>query len=183
MNWSQERYINALYVAAKAHKNQKMPGSDIPYLVHINLVCMEVIAALQMETEKDGNLAMECAILHDTIEDTEVTWHELVSTFGKETADGVLALTKDEELSRPEQMKESLRRIRENPKEIWMVKMGDRISNLLKPPAYWNSEKIIQYREEAILIYETLKKGSPFLAGRLQGKIEQYQQYIKQEQG
>jgi hypothetical protein len=33
--WSQERYVAALKYAAVAHSGQKVPGSDLPYVVHV----------------------------------------------------------------------------------------------------------------------------------------------------
>ena len=56
-----------------------------------------------------------------------------------------------------------------------MVKLADRITNLQTPPSYWTTEKIIEYRQEAIEIHTALKEASPFLALRLAQKIENYQ--------
>jgi (p)ppGpp synthase/HD superfamily hydrolase len=178
-NWSQEIYIKALKKAAHAHQGQKMAGSEIPYLMHLNLVSMEVIAALSVETEHDGNLAIQCAILHDTIEDTNTTFEEIRTEFDESVANGVLALTKDENLAKPLQMADSLQRIKEQPQEIWMVKLADRITNLQAPPHYWTQDKIIRYREEGIQIYEALQDASPFLASRLAKLIEDYKAFIK----
>nr|MDZ8234966.1 HD domain-containing protein [Nostoc sp. ChiQUE02] len=178
-NWSQETYIKAFNKAAHAHQGQKIPGSEIPYIVHLNFVSMEVIAALSVETEHDGNLAIQCAILHDTIEDTDTTFKEIKTEFGESVANGVLALTKDESLAKHLQMADSLQRIKKQPQEIWMVKLADRISNLQAPPHYWTQDKIIRYREEGIQIYEALQDASPFLASRLAKLIEDYKVFIK----
>ncbi|BAY73618.1 hypothetical protein NIES25_00260 [Nostoc linckia NIES-25] len=178
-NWSQESYIKAFNKAAQAHQGQKIPGSEIPYIMHLNFVSMEVIAALNVEKERDGDLAIKCAILHDIIEDTVTTFEEIKTEFGEAIANGVLALTKDNSLEKNLQMTDSLRRIKKQPPEIWMVKLADRISNFQAPPHYWNQEKIIRYREEGIQIYETLKDASPFLASRLASKIEDYKAFIK----
>ncbi|MDZ7957980.1 MAG: HD domain-containing protein [Aulosira sp. DedQUE10] len=177
-NWSQETYIKAYKFAAHAHQGQKMPGSDIPYIMHLSFVCMEVIAALNIEQEADGNLAIQCAILHDTIEDTNTTFEQIKAEFGEAVAEGVLALTKDNSLAKHLQMADSLYRIKQQPQEIWMVKLADRISNLQSPPYYWTKDKIIRYREEAMQIYAALKDASPFLASRLDSKIESYQKFI-----
>ncbi len=75
-------------------------------------------------------------------------------------------------------MSDSLRRILEQPPKIWMVKLADRITNLQPQPLHWTQDKIIRYREEAIVIYEALKDASPFLASRLAGKIESYKTFI-----
>jgi hypothetical protein len=46
---------------------------------------------------------------------------------GNEIADGVIALSKNTILpSKEEQMKDSIARIKQQPKEVWMVKMCDR---------------------------------------------------------
>lgn len=39
------------------------------------------------------------------------------------------------------QMQDSLRRIKSQPREVWMVKMADRITNLQPPPGHWSEEK------------------------------------------
>lgn len=177
-NWSQESYIKAYRFAAQAHQGQKFPGTNIPYIMHLSFVSMEVIAALSVETEHDGNLAIQCAILHDTIEDTNTTFEEINTEFGEAVANGVLALTKDNSLEKHLQIADSLQRIKEQPREIWMVKLADRISNLQAPPHYWNQDKIIRYQQEAIKIYEALKDASPFLTSRLASKIEDYNAFI-----
>ncbi len=185
--WQQDTYIKAWNFASKAHCKQFMPGSDIPYINHIGLVTMEVISALaQPKTErmqhyqpiKFQNLAVVCALLHDTIEDTTVTFSDIETTFNKYFAQGVLALTKNTNLpTKREQMLDSLARIKEQPLEISMVKMADRITNLQPPPHYWTKEKINNYREEAQLILDELGKSNEYLAKRLDDKIQNYQQY------
>jgi (p)ppGpp synthase/HD superfamily hydrolase len=40
--WSQERYVAAPKYAAAALSGQKVPGSDLPYVVHVVMVAMEV---------------------------------------------------------------------------------------------------------------------------------------------
>ena len=70
--WSQEKYIKAYNFAAEAHKGQKVPGTDLPYIMHLSLVSMEIMAALSVENDLDGDLAIQCALLHDTI---RRSWH------------------------------------------------------------------------------------------------------------
>jgi (p)ppGpp synthase/HD superfamily hydrolase len=174
--WSQEKYVAALKYAAAAHSGQKVPGSDLPYMVHVVMVAMEVIAAFQTEDGLEGDLAVQCALLHDVIEDAGKSYEDLEKVFGKKVADGVLALTKSNLIkSKPEKMTDSLGRVKEQPREIGMVKMADRIVNLQPPPAHWSAEKRSKYREEAIQIHQALKDSSSFLADRLLKKISEYQ--------
>ncbi len=173
-NWSQDFYIQAYKFAANAHRGQTVPGTELPYIMHLSFVSMEVIAALGAEPRRDGNLALQCALLHDVIEDTEVTHQQVEQEFGRMVADGVSALSKDKTLAKELQMADSLRRIRQQPSEIWVVKLADRITNLQPPPSHWTREKIEQYRAEAIEILNALGEASDLLAVRLREKIDGY---------
>ncbi|MBB4264410.1 HD domain-containing protein [Roseospira visakhapatnamensis] len=184
--WSQEHYIRAYRFAAEAHWNgtlrQHVPGTDLPYLLHFSLVAMEVIAGLATETDVDGDLAVQCALLHDTLEDTAIGYGDVVAAFGVPVADGVRALSKDPAIGRglpsPErkqqQMADSLARIRAQPRAVWMVKLADRITNLQPPPAFWSRDKIDRYRDEAHAILVALDGGCPALEARLRQKIAAY---------
>ncbi|HHH20163.1 MAG TPA: bifunctional (p)ppGpp synthetase/guanosine-3',5'-bis(diphosphate) 3'-pyrophosphohydrolase [Campylobacterales bacterium] len=176
MHNTQDTLTKAWFFASQAHRDQKFPGSDMPYLTHIGNVMMEVQAV--SPTLEQGNLAILCAILHDTIEDTEVSYEDIVHEFSVEVADGVMALTKDDTLpSKQEKMLDSLQRIQQQPKEIWVVKMADRTANLGKPPHYWSLEKITAYHREAQMILEHLGSANMMMAQRLAEKIESYRQY------
>lgn len=174
--WSQEGYIKAYRYVAEAHNGQLFPGTELPYIMHVTFVCMEIIACLDVENEHDGDLAVQCSLLHDVIEDTDITYAEIVKSFGERVALGVLALTKDASIAKKERMQESLSRIKHQPHEIWMVKMADRITNLAPPPDYWEHAKISSYREEAIEIHHALHEASPYLGQRLLKKIDGYDQ-------
>jgi (p)ppGpp synthase/HD superfamily hydrolase len=173
-NWNPELYIKACRFASIAHRGQIVPGSDLPYLMHLNFVSMEIIAALSVESGYDGDLAVQCALLHDTIEDTDTTYEQIRSIFGTRVADGVQALSKNPDLEKSQRLTDSLDRIEQQPKEIWMVKLADRITNLQPPPAHWNLAKIVRYREEAGEIHTRLQTASPILSLRLQEKITNY---------
>ena len=94
-DWDRESYIKACRFAAQAHRGQLVPGSDLPYLMHLNLVSMEILAALSAESGHNGDLAIQCALLHDTIEDTDTSYEQIESIFGISVADGVAALSKN----------------------------------------------------------------------------------------
>src|SRR4051812_32325367 len=135
--YSPDRYVEAMRFAAAKHIAQKEPGADLPYLVHVVSVAAEVIAALPTTKLANPDLAVLCALLHDTVEDTPTPIEEIAAKFGADVAAGVSALTKNDKLPKPEQMPDSLRRIREQPPEIAVVKLADRITNLSEPPHYW----------------------------------------------
>ncbi len=182
--WNREIYIKAWKFATKHHTGQKYGGSEpdeyIDYINHIGMVCMEVIWTLQHSSiNYDADLAIQCAILHDTIEDTDASFEEVKTNFGEKVANGVMALSKNETLkTKAEQMPDSLRRIKAQGKEVWMVKLADRISNLNAPPFYWKNDKKVKYLKEAQTIYDALHEVNTILAERLKRKIENYPQFI-----
>ena len=174
--WSPDLYLAAWNYAAAMHGEQKVPGTEWPYIAHVGAVAMEVMSAIARSggTEKP-NLAVQCALLHDVIEDTPASYADVAERFGPAVADGVLALTKDTTLpSKFEQMRDSLERIRLQPREVSMVKLADRITNLQPPPAHWDAAKIAAYRDEAEMILGYLGTADEWLAERLGEKIVGY---------
>jgi len=177
-SWSQDKYRDALEFAAIAHKNQRVPGKPFSYVIHLSSVCMEIIHALAEETVENPDLAVQCALLHDVIEDTAVGYAEVKNAFGVDVADGVLALSKDAALPKARRIPDSLERILRCPREIGMIKLADRITNLQRPPSYWSRDRAEYYREEAGLILAKLAHCSGSLAGRLENKIQVYRSFI-----
>ena len=182
--WSIDEIQKVWHLAAKLHHGQvyrnSSEGNDMPYLFHVGSVTFEVMTAVVKEPELDADLAITCAILHDTIEDTSIDFAEVRDLFGEEVANGVMALTKNEELvSKRAMMEDSLQRIKQQPKEVWAVKMADRICNLYLHPHRWSKEKMARYRDEALYIHQELKEGSSYLAERLENRILAYTSFIK----
>ena len=170
--WSSDQIQRALRLAAEAHQGQQVPGTELPYLLHVTQVAAEVMAVAGGTS--DNTLAVLCALLHDTLEDTELSAAALESEFGAAVLAGVQALTKDATLPKEQRMADSLRRIGEQPPEIAWVKLADRIVNLQTPPVHWSPEKIVAYRAEAQQIHAVLAEHSPELGARLAQKIAAY---------
>lgn len=179
----QALYQQAIKFATIKHleENQNVPGSDMPYVVHLSNVAMEILIAGQNTEDFDLSFAVQVALLHDTLEDTATTVEELTNNFGGKIAEGVVALTKNESLLKKDKMQDSLNRIKANRMEVWAVKLADRITNLQAPPSHWDNAKRKSYQIEAIEILNTLKGGNVYLEERLAKKIEEYSQFIKVE--
>ena len=176
--FSRDLYMRAWHFASERHKKQHVPGSDLPYITHVGAVAMEVLATLAVEDFAAPDLAVACALLHDTVEDTATRADEIASAFGAAVAEGVLALSKDETIPKDGRMADSLRRIRLQPREIWLVKLADRTVNMEPAPATWPVEKRRKYQGEAATILEQLGSASPSLAVRLREKIARYEACI-----
>ena len=179
-SWTQEQYLKAWDFATIAHEGQTYggpkPGMQLDYINHVSSVTMELIWALSSSSQEyNDSLAVQCALLHDILEDTKITYVEIENEFGIKVAQGVLALSKNAEIkTKKEQLVDSLNRIKLQPKEIWMVKLADRITNLSPPPYYWSTEKVASYKDESKLIYDFLYESNSILAKRLKSKIKKY---------
>ncbi len=177
----QSHYQEAIKFATYKHleKKQKVKGTKLPYVVHLSNVAMELFAAAQHSPDFDLDYAIQVALLHDTVEDTDTTIDEIRNRFGDDIAEGVLAMTKNERLPKEMQIPDSLARIRKLRKEVWSVKLADRITNLQPPPSTWDNRKIKKYQEDSKLIHHALKDGNEYLAKRLKQVINEYGKYLK----
>jgi guanosine-3',5'-bis(diphosphate) 3'-pyrophosphohydrolase len=123
--------------------------------------------------------AVQVALLHDTVEDTDTTIKELKENFGENIANAVSALSKDKNLPIDEQFTDNLNRIKKQPKEVWAVKLADRITNLQSAPRNWSYDKRKGYLKEAQIILDELGKSNDSLAKRLEAKISEYRNQNK----
>jgi guanosine-3',5'-bis(diphosphate) 3'-pyrophosphohydrolase len=174
----QTYYKTAFEFAALKHEGQKVPGTRLPYLVHVTSVAMEVMVAGYNTAGFDMDFAVTVAFLHDILEDTKTLYGELADKFGERVAEGVLALTKFYSLEKSEQIKDSLNRIQDLDKEVWSVKLADRITNLDAQPLDWKREKRERYMNDSRDILNKLGPANAYLAKRLEVKVEEYVSYV-----
>ena len=99
----------AIIIAYNAHINQK-DRSGLPYILH------PIHLAEQMDTEE------ECivALLHDVVEDTDITFEELEKEFSKTIIDALKLLTHDKDTD----YFEYIEKIKSNPLAV-KVKLAD----------------------------------------------------------
>ncbi|RLD74461.1 MAG: bifunctional (p)ppGpp synthetase/guanosine-3',5'-bis(diphosphate) 3'-pyrophosphohydrolase, partial [Bacteroidetes bacterium] len=79
--YTQDIYQKAIKFAGEAHKNQLVPGTESNYLLHLSNVAMEVLFAYMQNQDFELDFAIQLALLHDSIEDTEVTYNDLAINF------------------------------------------------------------------------------------------------------
>ena len=84
-------FSQTLGYAVNKHEGQKRKGTEIPYITHAVIVS-ETIAYYY----PDKPYLWQAALLHDIVEDTEVSAAELAESFGEEVARLVIAVSKDE---------------------------------------------------------------------------------------
>jgi guanosine-3',5'-bis(diphosphate) 3'-pyrophosphohydrolase len=114
----------SIYWAKKYHGDQKRKSGE-PYYSHP----LEV--AYMVSDYKLNTSVIVTSILHDIVEDTEVTTEMILDTFGWRIAEMVDRLTRD----RPDGSKLSVREILNNAydkqdKEVLLIKIIDRLHNI-----------------------------------------------------
>jgi (p)ppGpp synthase/HD superfamily hydrolase len=163
--------------AARKHQGQLYPGTELPYLTHVGMVLLNLTTALEREPFLDTGFAKCCAILHDTVEDTDTTPAEIETEFGARVVAGVAALSKRAEKG-DLAMADSLERIRKEPREVWLVKLADRISNLETRPTHWQPEKCMRYANEGEMILQALGSASSLLSALLEQRIAAWREAL-----
>ncbi|MCA1952814.1 MAG: bifunctional (p)ppGpp synthetase/guanosine-3',5'-bis(diphosphate) 3'-pyrophosphohydrolase [Hyphomicrobiales bacterium] len=150
-----EDLLNRAYVyAMRAHGSQKRASGD-PYFSHP----LEVAAILTDLHVDEQTIA--AAILHDTIEDTGTTRHDIESRFGENIAALVEGLTKLKKLdlvSKKAAQAENLRKLLlavAADVRVLLVKLADRLHNM-RTLHYVPPDKRARIAEETLEIYAPL---------------------------
>ena len=123
----------ALGFAHRKHKGQ-LDDCDLPYIYHP----VQAAKILEMVVPKDENL-IAAAYLHDTLEDTDTTYEELVKEFNKDIADLVNEVTHD---GSKDQKGYYFPRLKTQRGII--LKFADRLSNISRMDA-WNENRKQHY--------------------------------------
>lgn len=125
----QEAIVQAHRLGAFAHRHQTRRSGE-PYITH-PLAVANILASMNLDSE-----TLCAAILHDTIEDTDIERGDLVKAFGDSVADMVEGVTKLDKLDfrdRREAAAESLRKMMlamSLDLRVIMIKLADRLHNM-----------------------------------------------------
>lgn len=121
--------IKAYEVGEAAHRGQTRKTGE-PYILHPVAVA-QILANMRMDHE-----SISAAILHDTIEDTPVTWDDIRDQFGTEVADLVEGVTKLDKMKFRTRMQadaESFRKLMlamSRDLRVIFIKLADRLHNM-----------------------------------------------------
>ena len=118
----------AFDMALTAHATQRRKSGE-PYILHPIAVARICIAEIGL-----GPTAIACALLHDVVEDTEVSLKDISDEFGEKVALIVDGLTKldslhEKENAQAENLQKVLRAMLLDMRVV-LIKMADRIHNL-----------------------------------------------------
>ncbi|NLO49360.1 MAG: bifunctional (p)ppGpp synthetase/guanosine-3',5'-bis(diphosphate) 3'-pyrophosphohydrolase [Clostridiales bacterium] len=150
-NLNTERMRAAFELSRAAHGNQKrLDGS--PFITH-PIAAAEITADMGLDED-----AVIACLLHDSIEDTSVTYEDIAKKFGTTVADiveGVTKLTRVVYTSKEEEQVENLRKMlmaMAKDIRVILIKIADRLHNL-RTLNYQTQSKQSEKALESIEIY------------------------------
>ena len=114
----------AIRFAEKAHRGQKRKGTNVDYITHP----MEVFQILT--TMNAGQELLIAGLLHDTVEDTDVTIADIHRTFGQRVATLVGAHSEDKSKSWKERKQHTIDMLKQAERDVQLLVLADKVSNL-----------------------------------------------------
>ncbi len=144
----------AFEMAAEAHQTMRRKSGE-PYILHplaVARICIEEIGL--------GVRSTICALLHDTVEDTDISLDDIKREFGTEIARIVDGLTKidnvmDNNVSQQaENFKKILLTLTDDPRVI-LIKLADRLHNMRTLESV-KREKQLKISSETVYVYAPL---------------------------
>jgi GTP diphosphokinase / guanosine-3',5'-bis(diphosphate) 3'-diphosphatase len=149
-----EMIRTAFEMAVEAHKTMRRKSGE-PYILHplaVSMICVEEIGL--------GVRSTICALLHDTVEDTDISLEDIQREFGGEIAKIVDGLTKisnvlDTDTSKQaENFKKILLTLTDDPRVI-LIKLADRLHNMRTLDSM-KREKQLKISSETVYVYAPL---------------------------
>jgi GTP pyrophosphokinase len=144
----------AFEIAAEAHQTMRRKSGE-PYILHplaVAQICVDEIGL--------GVRSTICALLHDTVEDTDVTLEDVEREFGSEIARIIDGLTKISSVvdtnstQQAENFKKILLTLTDDPRVI-LIKLADRLHNMRTLDSM-KREKQLKVASETVFIYAPL---------------------------
>ena len=141
-------------MAADAHRTMRRKSGE-PYILHplaVARICVEEIGL--------GVRSTICALLHDTVEDTDITLEDVEREFGNEITRIVDGLTKISNVidvnasQQAENFKKILLTLTDDPRVI-LIKLSDRLHNMRTLDSM-KREKQLKISSETVYVYAPL---------------------------
>lgn len=148
---TKKRIKKAFEVAYEAHKDVRRKSGE-PYIYHpiaVARICAEEIGL--------GATSIICALLHDTVEDTELTIEDVKNLFGEKEAKIIEGLTKisgvvDATISlQAENFKKILLTLADDVRVI-LIKLADRLHNM-RTVGSMRRDKQLKIASETLFLY------------------------------
>lgn len=163
--------LRAMEFAIAKHHGQLRKYTDEPYILHT------VRVAQIVSSVKHSEAAVQAAILHDTLEDTDATFEEIGGMFGQHVAQLVLGMTdisiKHPELSRDKRKAMDCTHLAIQSAEVQTIKLADILDNT-KSIADHDPDFAVIYMAEKRELLGVLTKGNKALHKIATYFVEEY---------
>jgi guanosine-3',5'-bis(diphosphate) 3'-pyrophosphohydrolase len=152
MKRDNDLWQKAASFAARAHRHQLRKDGRTPYVAHAFRVAFTLRHVFGCEDES----VLAAALLHDTIEDCDIDYDDILEAFGKRVADLVVVMTKDMRLIESEREEVYDRQLADGPWEGRLIKLGDVFDNLTEAiDADLNRGKFVEKARRAVKLAES----------------------------
>jgi len=149
------RIRKAFELSAEAHKDMRRKSGE-PYIYH-------PIAVAKIAAEEIGldTTSIVCALLHDTVEDTEITLDDIQNLFGKKERTIIDGLTKISGVSNYESASDQAENFRKmlltlsDDVRVILIKLADRLHNM-RTLDHMAREKQLKIASETLFMYAPL---------------------------
>ncbi len=150
-------FVRALAFASRKHSQQRRKDADAsPYINHP----IALVSILTVEAGIDDRDTLCAALLHDTLEDTETSYEELVEGFGTQVASLVQEVTDEKGLKKAERKMRQVEHAAHLTPKARAVKLADKIANLrdvaATPPAKWSLSRRQKYFDWAKQVVDNI---------------------------
>ncbi|MEP6779844.1 MAG: HD domain-containing protein [Gemmatimonadaceae bacterium] len=150
-----ERFLDALAFAAEKHSQQRRKdAAATPYINHP----IQVANVLAKEGGLTDETLLLSAILHDTVEDTDTTFDEILKRFGADVAQLVAEVTDDMSLPSVERKRLQVIHAPTASLAARQLKIADKICNVRdlaeSAPAKWPVSRVLDYVSWAELVVD-----------------------------
>jgi guanosine-3',5'-bis(diphosphate) 3'-pyrophosphohydrolase len=150
--------LKATQFAALKHCDQRRKDGKTPYIIHPISVAMILAEIGSIEDPE----ILSAALLHDTLEDTDTSAHELEKIFGSRVRIIVEELTDNDMLTFSQRKQMQIDNAPYLSKDASLVRIADKISNVSdvieNPPPEWNQKRCNKYVDWAEAVMNNCQK-------------------------
>jgi (p)ppGpp synthase/HD superfamily hydrolase len=165
-----ETILRAARFAARAHHGQmRKGGAYIPYVDHVLDVAGRLAAV-----HPDDEVLILAGLLHDTVEDCDVTRDDVAGAFGEEVAALVMEVTDDKSLPKAERKRAQEDHVRHASDRAKRLKMADKAANLTaiaRTPPDWSAERMGAYVDWACRVIDPVRGLDAALEGAFDAAV------------
>ena len=169
--------LKATQFAALKHCDQRRKDGKTPYIIHpisVAMILSEIGSIEDLEI-------LSAALLHDTLEDTDTSAHELDKIFGSRVRIIVEELTDNDMLTFSQRKQMQIDNAPYLSKDATLVRIADKISNVSdvieNPPPEWNQKRCNKYVDWAEAVMNNCQKVNQDLENHFFELLTEYRKF------